>query len=62
MKAAETMELYGRKQIYTDETAIDETNILSMLNDVLITHMENYSEIAYLLKYEKDYQPLKQKK
>lgn len=62
MEAEETMELFGRKRIFTDETAIDETNILSVLNDALITHMENYNEIAYLLKYEKGYQPLKREK
>ena len=50
MKAEGTMELFGRKRIYTDETVIDETNILSVLNDALITHMENYNAIAYLLK------------
>ncbi|MCI8338145.1 MAG: phage portal protein [Lachnospiraceae bacterium] len=62
MEAEETMELSGRKRIYTDETVIDETNILSVLNDALITHMENSNEIAYLLKYEKGYQPLKREK
>ena len=62
MKAEETIELFGRKRIYTDETVIDETNILSVLNDALITHMENYNAIAYLLKYEKGYQPLKREK
>ena len=53
MKAEETMELFGRKRIYTDEVVIDETNILSVLNDALITHIENQNAIAYLLKYEK---------
>lgn len=62
MEANETMELYGRKCIYTDETSIDEKNILSVLNDALITHMENSNEIAYLLKYEKGYQSLKREK
>ena len=56
------MELFGRKRIYTDEMTIDETNILSVLNDALITHMENSSEIAYLLKYEKGCQPLRREK
>ena len=62
MEAEETMGLFGRKRIYTDETAIEESNILSVLNDALITHMENSSEIAYLLKYEMGYQPLKREK
>ena len=62
MEAEEAMELFGRKRIYTDEAAIDETNVLSVLNDALITHMENSDEIAYLLKYEKGYQPLKREK
>ena len=62
MEAEETMELFGRKRIYTDEIVIDENNILSVLNDALITHMENYNAIAYLLKYEKGYQPLKREK
>lgn len=62
MEVEETMDLFGRKRIYTDEIVIDETNILSVLNDALITHMENYNAIAYLLKYEKGEQPLKRKK
>ena len=62
MEAEETMELFGRKRIYTDEVVIDETNILSVLSDALITHMENRNDIAYLLRYEKGYQPLKRKK
>lgn len=62
MEVEEKMELFGRKRIYTDEIVIDETNILSVLNDALITHMENYNAMAYLLKYEKGYQPLQRKK
>ena len=35
MEAEETMELFGRKRIYTDEVVIDENNILSVLNEEL---------------------------
>lgn len=62
METTESKELFGRKRIYTDETVINESNILSVLNDALIIHMENYNTIAYLLKYEKGEQPLKRKK
>lgn len=59
MEAEEKKDLFGRKRIYTDESVIDERNILSVLNDALITHMQNYEEIAYLLKYEKGEQPIR---
>lgn len=56
------MDLYGRKQIYTDEPFINETNVLAVLNDALITHDGNASEMQFLLQYEKGYQPLQRDK
>lgn len=41
MEVEEKMELFGRKRIYTDEIVIDETNILSVLNDALIIYIYN---------------------
>lgn len=57
-----TVELRGRKKIYTDEKRITVANVISVLRDSLIDHMQNVSEISLLLQYEKGNQPLKRQK
>lgn len=52
----------GRKKIYTDETRIDHTNVISVLTDALITHATNVEQIKYLLNYEKGIQPILNRK
>lgn len=52
----------GRKRIYTDERVINESNILQVLRDALITHSQNVEMIRYLLNYEAGYQPLTREK
>lgn len=54
----EIKELKGRKKIYTDETRIDHTNVISVLQEALITHEINKAEIRFLLAYEKGIQPI----
>ena len=45
------MELFGRKQIFTDELNIDATNILPVLSEAYTIHEMNRSEIQYLFEY-----------
>ena len=56
------MELYtfGRKIIYADylEEDMDAGTIKKILNDVFSVHLSNSSEIDYLEKYYKGYQPI----
>jgi len=55
-------ELKGRRKIYTDEKTINEDNVIQVLQDSLIIHMQNVAEIKYLLDYEKGNQPLTREK
>ena len=52
----------GRKNIYTDQTNINETNILNILSSCFPTHIENANRMKFLLDYEKGKQPLQRKK
>lgn len=54
--------LRGRRRIYTDEQSIRYDNVISVLQEAIIDHMENASEMRYLLDFEKGYQPLPRKK
>lgn len=58
----ENIELYGRHRIYTDVQEITSDNVIQVLQEALPIHEMNRAEIAYLLRYEKGYQPLKRKK
>lgn len=53
-----SLELRGRKKIYTDVSKIDYTNVISVLQDALIIHEQNAHEMRYLLDYEKGIQPI----
>lgn len=52
------MELLGRRQIYTDKTVIDRTNILEVLGDAFAIHEQNRAEMLYLFEYAKGKQPI----
>lgn len=52
------MELFGRKQIFTDELNIDATNILPVLSEAFTIHEMNRSEIQYLFEYARGKQPI----
>lgn len=52
------MELLGRRQIYTDKTVIDRTNILEVLGDAFAIHEQNRNEMLYLFEYVKGKQPI----
>lgn len=58
----EAKELKGRRKIYTDETKIDYTNVITVLQEALITHTVNAAEIRFLLDYEKGIQPILNRK
>ena len=48
----------GRTVIYTDIEVIDETNVLTVLQSALKTHMQNVTQINYLYNYYKGNQPI----
>ena len=48
----------GRRKILCDEQAINEANIVGVLNDALSAHRENSSAIDYLYRYYKGEQPI----
>ena len=46
--------LLGRTKIYTDETIIDEDNILSVLRKAYAKHLFNRRQMQFLIDYEAD--------
>ena len=52
------MELYGRREIFTDEKEITQKNIGKVLEDAFSVHTLNAAEIEYLQKYERGKQPI----
>lgn len=55
------MELYGRSIIWTDAPEITNDNIIGILQKAIPYHLKNASEIEFLDRYEKGYQPLQRK-
>jgi len=56
------VQLFGRKVIYTDEAAIDRTNILKVLEDAFAIHEQNRGEMIYLDNYVRGDQPILKRK
>lgn len=52
------MELHGRRQIFTNESEINDDNVIDVLNKALIVHMRNRAEEVYLEKYLRGIQPI----
>ena len=52
----------GRKVIYTDADYIDETNVISELQNAMITHLANVVDMDFLVNFEKGVQPLQREK
>ena len=50
--------LMGRRPIYTDYETIDSSNIIEVLGTSLFVHNLNRSEIQYLYRYYKGFQPI----
>ena len=55
------MEATGRKQIIVDTDYIDESNLVAVLRESLITHMKNKIEIEYLYDYYRGRTPIRKK-
>ena len=49
---------YGRTIIYTNQNRIDEYNIVQELNNALVYHTQNATEIEYLDRYYRGDQPI----
>ena len=54
----DNMILCGRRVILTDETKVTAANVVSILNRSLQRHSQNRSEIDYLWKYYRGWQPI----
>lgn len=52
----------GRRVIYTDVPMVTKENLINVLTKAKSTHMQNVTDIQYLLNYEKGMQPLNRKK
>lgn len=55
------MEATGRKQIIVDAEFIDESNLVSVLRESLITHWKNKIDIEYLYDYYRGRTPIRKK-
>ncbi len=58
---SETRQLFGRRQIFTDEEVITAENVVDVLSKALYVHSLNQSEIQYLWSYYKGETPILQK-
>lgn len=58
----QSINTYGRQMILTDEPYIDEKNVIKVLQDALIIHGMNASDMRFLMDYEKGVQPLQREK
>jgi SPP1 family phage portal protein len=56
--SAITQNNYGRTIIYTNQNRIDENNIVKELNNALVYHTQNATEIEYLDRYYRGDQPI----
>lgn len=51
-------DLYGRSEIFTDETAITRDNVVQVLEDSMAVHQKNSTDIDYLFDYYKGKQDI----
>lgn len=58
----ETRQMFGRRQIYTDEAVITRDNVIAVLDKALSVHAENKNEIEYLWDYYRGKTPILSKK
>lgn len=58
----ETRQLFGRTQIYTDESVITSENVVPILERALLVHAQNQNEIQYLWDYYRGKTPILAKK
>lgn len=61
VRASETRQLFGRKQIFTDAEEITAANVVDVLNSALRIHTMNQDEIDYLWGYYRGITPIQQK-
>lgn len=51
-------QMHGRRQIFTNEMAIHDGNVIEVLNKALVTHQRNRAEEQYLERYMRGIQPI----
>ena len=61
MVESETKQLFGRRQIFTDEAVITAENVVDVLSKALYVHSLNQGELQYLWDYYKGKTPILQK-
>lgn len=61
-EGARGMRLAGRRVIYTDYATVDASNVLDVLTYAMSIHMQNAQEINYLYWYERNVQPILERK
>lgn len=54
----ETRQMFGRRQIYTDEAVITRDNVVAVLEKAISVHDQNKSEIEYLWNYYRGQTPI----
>lgn len=52
------MQLFGREEIYTEKTVIDETTIPDIINEAIVTHLENRDKCDTLINFYRGEQPI----
>lgn len=57
----ETRQMFGRKQIYTDEAVITRDNVIAVLDKAILVHSQNQGEIEYLWNYYRGQTPIQSK-
>jgi SPP1 family phage portal protein len=57
----ETRQMFGRKQIYTDEAVITRENVIAVLDKAILVHSQNQGEIEYLWNYYRGQTPIQSK-
>ena len=62
MNDTETRQLFGRREIFTDELNITAANVVKVLEDAVNVHDRNRSEMDYLWRYYKGETPILQKR
>ena len=58
MNGSESMEMHGRRQIFTGEAEITRDNVIDVLQDAIPIHEANRAEEIYLDRYMRGYQPV----
>lgn len=57
----DTVQMFGRRKIYTDVAEITQKNVVEILNKAMAVHVKNRAEIEYLWRYYRGDTPIQRK-